>query len=138
MMCEVEHDVRDAQVIKVGGKVGAVYLKADNHWCRCLIWIVKVIPRVSESMSEAESRAGVNLRIPCLNQLLPVFVAVQSGVVDRDQHIRDRLVIEEVRRFKHAKLPGGIDADSFEWQKHLRLRIEFEYSGSVERRSQRR
>ncbi len=74
-------------------------------------------------MAEAERPIGADLVVQRLDHLLAVGEAIQRRVFDGDQHIGNGAVVEEIGRLGHTKFPGGVHAQAFKGQQHLRLRL---------------
>ena len=93
---EVDRHVFDSHVVHVRREILCYCFKAHRHRCRRLLGIVQVVPCISELVTEAEGAisTGCALRIQKLDNLLLVVEAVERRVLDGDQHVGDRRIIE--------------------------------------------
>ena len=65
---------------------------------------------------------------------LPTVVAVvERGVIQRDQHVTERGVVEGVRGDRKLEFPGGVDSVGFERAQQIRLQVDVEDPGGVDR-----
>src|SRR6266852_476589 len=108
------------QASEVAREVGAARGEAHRHWRRCLVWVVEIVPWVCERRPETEGPVKDDSGVHIRQDLLPVREAVEGRVLDRDEHVSNRVVRDEVSGFRHPELPRGCDAHSLEREEHLR------------------
>src|SRR5439155_4105719 len=69
---QVKHQMLNLQIDNVWQEVLECGLEAHNHRCRRLVWIIQVVPLIRELLLETERPVEAELRIECLDHLLPV------------------------------------------------------------------
>ena len=105
-----------AESIQIGWKVAARGAETDCQRCFRIVRVVELVPLVGEGIAQAKGAIGADLLPKLFNNLLSIIETVQSGVLDGDQHIGDRIEIKRIGSPGHLKLPSGVDAHRFERQ----------------------
>src|SRR5215813_1582131 len=85
-----------------------------------LFRIMQVVPLIRELIAETEGPVGAQIGTQGLDDLLTIIKTIKRRVLDSDQHIGNRSVVELVGRFGHPELPGSIHIVPLEREQHFR------------------
>lgn len=111
---EVQRDLLDPELVDVRWEVIARGGETHDHRCAAQLGVVEVVPLIAEFVAEAERAVGAERAVDRRQHALPMVTAVQGGVFDGEQDIRDGAVVEPVGRSRHTQFPGGLDTDALE------------------------
>src|SRR5262245_36371555 len=89
---------------------------------------MQVIPLVLQIVAEAEGTVGADDRIESSQDLGLIVETVEGRIIQRDQHVGNRTIVERVSGLGQAEHPRRVDSVAFERQQHVRLGLQLEYS----------